>query len=210
MQDIKTVIARNITALRKSKSWTQAELAHRINYTDKAVSKWERAESTPDVTVLKSMAEIFQVPIQYLFENEHQNDAKHVHAASAQLQNRNRIIIALVSAAAVFLIASVLFVSSSFLNFSICHPSWMLYIFAIPPALTVLLVFNSIWGKRRVNLLIISLLIWSVLLAIYLSFDAPDMWMVFIIGIPAQIIVFLIAPIRRIKYHKPVKSTVNE
>ena len=207
MQDLKTVIANNIAALRKSMKWTQAELASKINYTDKAVSKWERAESTPDVTVLKSMADVFQVPINYLLEQEDPGARGYLHQAATKLQKRNRIIIALVSAACIYLLATILYVISGLFSLTICHPSWMLYIYAIPPALLVLLVFNSIWGKRRVNLLLISLMIWSVLLAIYLSFQASNMWMIFMIGIPAQIIVFLVAPIRRIRFKKTDKRS---
>ena len=65
--DIKANIANNIVELRKRKKWTQAELAEKINYTDKAVSKWERGESTPDVDVLYNMAEIFGVTVDYFF-----------------------------------------------------------------------------------------------------------------------------------------------
>ncbi|MGI5919483.1 MAG: helix-turn-helix domain-containing protein, partial [Christensenellales bacterium] len=65
MPELRSVIARNIAELRKSASWTQAELAQKLNYSDKTVSKWERAESTPDVDVLKNMADLFQVPVCY-------------------------------------------------------------------------------------------------------------------------------------------------
>jgi hypothetical protein len=71
--------------------------------------------------------------------------------------------------------------------------------------MVVLLVFNSVWGRRKVNLAIITGLIWSVLLAIYLSYQAPNMWLVFLIGIPAQVIVLLLIPIRSINLSKLVR-----
>ena len=203
--DLKTIIAKNITELRKSMNWTQAELAQKLNYTDKAISKWERAESTPDVTVLKSMADLFQVPVNYLFEDGHPKERIHLSTIIKQLKKRNHIIIALVSAAGIFFIATVLYVLSGLLSITICHPSWMLYIYAIPLAMIVLLVFNSIWGKPKVNLVIITLLIWTVLFSIYLSFQAPNMWLVFLIGIPAQIIVLLLIPIKTIKLSMFIK-----
>jgi transcriptional regulator with XRE-family HTH domain len=198
MPELKAVIAANITELRKSMNWTQAELAQKLNYTDKAISKWERAESTPDVTVLKSMADLFQVPINYLLEHEHPEEHGPLEPLLTRQKARNRVVIALVSAAGIFFVATVLYVISGLLGVTICRPEWLLYVYAVPPALVVLLVFNSIWGRRRVNLAIISALIWAVLLAVYLSFDAPNMWLVFMIGIPAQIIVILIAPIKKI------------
>ena len=75
MNDLKTIIADNIIALRKAQGWTQAELAEKLGYSDKAVSKWERAESVPDVAVLKNLADLFGVTVDWLLstdENRHQ------------------------------------------------------------------------------------------------------------------------------------------
>ena len=71
MEDLKSIIAENITALRKGSSMTQIELAEKLNYSDKAISKWERGESVPNITVLKSVADIFGVTIDYLITREH-------------------------------------------------------------------------------------------------------------------------------------------
>jgi transcriptional regulator with XRE-family HTH domain len=198
MPDLKSVIAQNITHLRKSLNWTQAELAQKLNYSDKAISKWERAEATPDVSVLKDMADLFQVPVNVLLEEAPPKERAHLSKIIRQLKKRNRIIIALISAAGIFFIATVLYVISGLLSVAICQPSWMLYIYAMPLSVIVLLVFNSIWGRPKVNLLIVSVLIWTILLSIYLSFSAPNMWLVFMIGIPAQIIVLLLAPIKTV------------
>ena len=50
--NLKTIIAKNIVLLRTGERLTQAELAERLNYSDKAVSKWERGESLPDIAVI--------------------------------------------------------------------------------------------------------------------------------------------------------------
>ena len=55
--ELKSRVGANIARLRRERGMTQAELAERINYSDKAVSKWERAESLPDVLTLISLAE---------------------------------------------------------------------------------------------------------------------------------------------------------
>jgi transcriptional regulator with XRE-family HTH domain len=204
MPELRSVIARNIAELRKSASWTQAELAQRLNYSDKTVSKWERAESTPDVDVLKNMADLFQVPVCYFFE-EHPKDGGVSEPLAGKLQKRNRIIIALVSVAGLFAVATVLYVLSGLLLVNICDPSWMLYIYAIPPSLVLLLVFNSVWGPKKLNLAIITALIWTVLLAVFLSFHAPNRWMVFLIGIPAQVIVLLLIPVKPVKLGKLIR-----
>ena len=61
MTDLKPIFAENLAVLRKKKGWTQLELAERLNYSDKAVSKWERGESLPDVTILKQIADLFEL-----------------------------------------------------------------------------------------------------------------------------------------------------
>ncbi len=71
MDDLKRIIAKNIVELRKSMNWTQDEFSEKLNYSDKAVSKWERAESIPDVIVLKKIVDLFNVKIDYLFEPDH-------------------------------------------------------------------------------------------------------------------------------------------
>lgn len=188
MIDIKAVIASNIIELRKSNNWTQTELAEKLNYSDKAVSKWERAESLPDVTVLKNIADLFSVSLDYLMEQDHSKEIVKSPVRAKQ-KRRNHIVITLLSTSLVFLIATIVFVVLGL--FSIDLPTWMAYIYAIPVASVVLIVFNSIWGRRILNYVFVTLLVWSILLAIYLSFPDQNIWLIFIIGIPAQIIILL-------------------
>lgn len=63
MEDLKKVIADNIIFYRKEKGYTQLELAEKLNYSDKAVSKWERAESLPDVITLNEIASMLDVTL---------------------------------------------------------------------------------------------------------------------------------------------------
>lgn len=186
MVDMKPVVAKNIIALRKANSWTQTELAEKLNYSDKAVSKWERAESLPDVSVLKKIAELFLVSVDYLLEDEHKTNKPAV--SQRQLQ-RNHIIIASLSTMLVFLIATITFVLLGLLSVNL--PIWMAYVYALPVAAIVLIVFNAIWGRRGWNFVFITLLVWSLLLCIYMSFPDDNIWLIFLIGIPAQIIILL-------------------
>lgn len=71
MQDLKPIIAKNITRLRTDNEMTQARLQQKLNYSDKAVSKWERGESVPDIAVLNEIAVLFGVTVDYLISEEH-------------------------------------------------------------------------------------------------------------------------------------------
>ena len=61
--DLKETIAKNIIKYRKTWGYTQAELADILNYSDKTLSKWERAESSPDTDNLICLANLYNVSI---------------------------------------------------------------------------------------------------------------------------------------------------
>ncbi len=198
MNDIKSVIAQNIIELRKANKMTQAELAEKLSYSDKAVSKWERGESIPDISVLKDIADLFSVTVDYLISEEH-DETVLPKAVLTPVMKRNRLVITLLSTALVWLIATVLYVFFEGIGDSLSY-KWMTFVFAFPVSFIVLLVFNNIWGKKRRNYLIISLLVWTLLASAYLSaltYFGNNFYFVFIIGIPAQIIILLWSGMRK-------------
>jgi len=190
MEDLKQIIANNMIDLRKETNLTQAELADKMGYTDKAISKWERAESIPDVVTLKRVADIFGVTLNYLVEEEHPKNRKDV---SKRVKN-NRLVISLLAAGAVWFIATVLFV---YLQFFGGKDVWLVFVSAVPSSMIVLLIFNSIWGKRSHNYIIISALVWSALTFTYLLLLQYNLVLIFIIGIPIQVLVILWSQIKK-------------
>lgn len=200
MNEMKAIIAQNIIFLRKSQMMTQAELADALNYSDKAVSKWERGESVPDISVLKSIADIFHVSVDYLITEDHQQAPQ--TATELHHVRINRLIITLLSVCSVALIATIIFVILELYPAEYTLSVGIVYIYALPVAFTVLLIFNAMWGKRIFNFIIISLLVWSALLCFYISFLPHNIWVIFLIGIPLQVIVVLWANIRPVRKKK--------
>ena len=191
MQDLKFVIAKNIQKLRQEKGLTQLELAEKINYSDKTVSKWERGESLPDIVVLKSVADLFEVTLDYLVEEEH--DGKPVTREMLDKNyRRNCYIITGTSIFIVALMATLIFVILAMIFPGTSYP-WLCYAYSVPAAVIVWLVFNSIWFNPRKNYMIVSLLVWSLLLALYLTFSMLGfyIWPILLIGIPAQLIILV-------------------
>ena len=189
--ELKFVIAKNIQKLRQEKGMTQLELAEKLNYSDKSVSKWERGESMPDIGVLKNVADLFEVTLDYLVEEEHKEEpvAKEV----VERNNiRNYYIITGTSIFMVGLMATLIYVILAMVFPGTKYP-WLCYAYAVPVAIVVWLVFNSIWFNRRKNFLIVSLLVWSLLLALYLTFSIQGfyIWPILLVGIPAQGIVWM-------------------
>ncbi len=93
MQNLKPIIAKNISNLRQKNNMTQSDLASRLNYSDKAVSKWERAESMPDVAVLKEIADLFSVTLDYLVtdDNERKVETKEEGSYSDNFEDANKV-----------------------------------------------------------------------------------------------------------------------
>lgn len=210
MQDLKQLIGKNITKLRTSSKLTQAEFAEQLNYTDKAVSKWERGESLPDIVILKQIADMFGVNVDYLL-SEHRDDEKPAAMAERKIRDRNHFIIALMAIVIVwFLAVFVYFLADSVSGIHL----WQAYLVAVPVSAIVALVFNSMWGKARANYIIISVLMWSALTTFYVLLLKYNIWTIFLLGIPGQTSVVLWACLGAGKADsavriKPVKKTTS-
>lgn len=197
MQEIKEAIAANIQELRRSYKMTQSELAGKINYTDKAVSKWERAESVPDISALKQIADTFSVTVDYLITREHK-EYKQRKKQRRQVSRNNRTIISLISVVVVWLVA--LFIYMNIDLFAKNNLNWLVFVYAVPVSAIVSLIFNSIWGNRRFNYLIISIIMWTILASIFITvllFAGKLVWLMFTLGAPAQIIIILWSRLKR-------------
>lgn len=205
MEDLKSIIAENITALRKGSSMTQIELAERLNYSDKAISKWERGESVPDITVLKTIADMFGVTVDYLLVREHISEDQELseeeilkHEREEKKQEKKKrlkkthSIVAAMSVLLVWLIATLLFVIlDASLNGTLRH--LLVFPYAVVASTIVWLVFNSMWFNKRRNYLIISIMIWAIAVAVHITVLAGghNLWQIYLLGIPGQIIIAL-------------------
>ena len=196
MNDIRQAIAKNISELRAAHSMTQAELAEKLNYSDKAVSKWERAESVPDITVLKEIADLFEVTVDYLLISEHEK-AEPKPVTNDRRKRNNRGFITGISILLVWMVATAAFVVVDAIPFD-TKLHWLAFIYAVPASMVVWLIFNSIWFNKRRNFLIISLLMWTALGSFFLSFIPFNiiLWQVFVLGIPGQAIICMWSRLR--------------
>lgn len=196
---LKRQIGANIARLRKQCRLTQAGLAEKLNYSDKAVSKWERGESAPDVLTLMHLAELFGVSINELVSDPDalpQNVGVVQRAMGKAVEKTlkrkadKRIILQL-SSLLVWFVALLLYVVLSAVDM---NDSWIAFIYAIPANAIVLLSLRSAWRDYRRNLLLISLIVWGVLMSLVISlfvFLNVFHWKIFLLGIPGQAAVIL-------------------
>lgn len=187
-------IGANIAAFRKSAGLTQAALAEKLNYSDKAVSKWERGESVPDVLTLIQLADQFGVTVNDLLADPEAlpenpgalSDAMDRAVEKTLKRKANKSIILLLTSLLVWFVALLFFVvvSSAGLPYS-----WLAFFYAIPVNAIVHLSLRSAWHDFRQNRLLISLIMWGFLTAIHITlwvFLKRNLWKIYLLGIPGQ------------------------
>ena len=198
-EQVKARIGANIAFYRKQSGLTQAQLAEKLNYSDKAVSKWERGESIPDVLTLMQIAAQFQVTVDALLGdvNALPDNPTTLERAMTQVSEKalkrkaNKNIILALSTTLVWFVA--LFVFVVFSSFDIPN-SGLAFFYAIPVNAIVLLSLRSAWHDFRWNKALISAIVWGSLVSVYASiwaFLEFNAWKIFLLGIPGQIAIFL-------------------
>ncbi len=200
-EKLKFLIGKNIAFYRKTAGLTQAGLGEKLSYSDKAVSKWERGESIPDVLTLVQMAELFQITVNDLLEDPEALPENPIALEKAMTQvsekalkrKPNKNVILGLSSTLVWFVALLLFVILS--TFRILEPfSWLAFFYAIPANAIVLLSLRSAWHDFRWNQTLISVIVWGSLLALYVTLLLSlhlHLWKLFLLGIPGQIAIFL-------------------
>lgn len=185
MENINNIIANNIKELRKAKKLTQSELAEKLNYSNKAVSRWESGEIIPDVVTLNKISEVFEIPLSSLFE---ENVANKKVKKIYKMQMGNKLAISLLSVLVVWFVATLVFVYS---QVSGGANLWQSFAWAVPISCIVGIVFNSVWGKKIWNFVLVSVLCWSLIACVYITLLSYNIWPIFFVGIPTQIGVVL-------------------
>ena len=183
--EIKYNFSKNLSTLRKANNLTQAMLAQKLNYTDKAVSKWEVGSVLPDIETIAHIAEFFGITI---------NDL--VYPKKEKWTSRflkNHLFITLGSVGVVWFLASIIFFVLDATE-SVTR-SWLVFIIAIPIMFIVFLIFSILWFKKLYRILAISGLLWGMLTAIYLAIANYGLWFIFIIGLVGQLMICFLAQI---------------
>jgi len=185
MAELNEIIAKNLTMYRKQIQLTQAELAEKINYSDKSISKWERGEGVPDIAILKKLADFYGVTVNdFLSENK---DIKPIKLKKRIFQKH--IIVPSLSVGIVWLVATLVFIGLNIFPNILTPYSWLCFIFAIPVSAIVITVFASIWHQHITNFLSISAIGWTITLSLNLSVPIFSSWIVYLIPTVLQVLI---------------------
>ncbi len=183
MENLNLIIAKKLTKLRKENNLTQLQLAEKLNYSDKAISKWEHGESLPGIEVLYKLSKLYNVSLDYIV-----GEATVQTTPNTPKARKRRIIITILSVLLVWLIALVI---QTVFDIASSYNLWILYCWAVPISCIVGIVFDSVWNRCRLLFILVSLLIWSILICFAIQFAVYNIWRILLIGIPLQIATIL-------------------
>lgn len=188
MKDIKQIIAKNLIELRKANGLTQSQLGDMINYSDKAVSKWERAEASIDIETLYKLSEIFNISMEYFFEENNDTSSNILsYSRKKSIIFRKFAILALFFLA-ILLIAVTVYVAMFINDYAFKYDAWILFPWTVPLSSIVAMIFCKKNHYRLMNLIMISTFLWTLIASIFLTALVNNMniWMIFLVGVPIE------------------------
>ena len=188
-KSLEQIVADNLVYYRKAAGLTQLEVAEKFNYSDKSISKWERAEGLPDILVLKALADFYDIRVDDFFREE--------KAKIKMTRKSRRWFIFGLSETLVWLVFGVFFSV-----FSIALPNvfawWLLFVYAAAASAILAVVWAGIYHKRLYQLIATSCIVWFTIASIYLTAlmvtlpnPNPNLWLLFLIGVPLEILAVL-------------------
>lgn len=187
-ENLKRNVAENLKKFRKKNNLTQTQLAQKLNYSDKSISKWERMEGVPDIIILSKLADLYGISVDVFIR-----DADTI--AFPKLKKKRQLI-SLISFTGVWVLATIvyvilsLFIKGSFEN-------WLVFIYAIPLSLITTVVFTKLWGSNTQQFISVSLLLWSLILSIFLSFNLVKLWLLFVAAGALQLLLILLYKLKK-------------
>ena len=188
LEELKLITASNIINLRTQAGMTQAELGSKLNYSDKTISKWERAEAIPDAFVLKQMGELFGVSVDNLLSSH--DEWKPIPTEEPETEqvsySTGRIIA--IAVIGVWTLALTAFVALWLVGLIV----WQVFAAALPISILVYMVLICVFHRKRHLQHVIAVFVLSLFVAGFLlCYPRHHPWQLFLIVIPAEIIVYL-------------------
>ncbi|MDD3122447.1 MAG: helix-turn-helix transcriptional regulator [Candidatus Izemoplasmatales bacterium] len=179
-EELKDRVANNLINYRKISKLTQLELAEKINYSDKSISKWERKEGLPDITILVKLADLYGITVNDFLAQEPKiiTPKKHV----------SQLLVTLMAFTGVWVLAFLIYMLLGLIDVQGFKPG-LVFIYAIPLSVTILVIFSYLWGTMMMKFISTSLFLWSMALSVYLTFSTVHLWLLFITAVPVQIII---------------------
>ena len=198
MKDVRQTISRNLARLRREKGVTQAELAEQFNYSDKAISRWEHGDTLPDVNVLCELCEFYGVTLNDLVAEECT-----LPTEGTVKRKRDsflyRLWICIMWAAVIWLLATIVFAYTLSVRDA---GLWVVFVFAVPLSTAAVALAGRSMIRGIARFILASVVMWTTLASVYLYFLQYNFWMIFLVGVPLQLILFLRHQLKQFRYRQ--------
>ncbi len=205
MNNLASIIGKNVAALRKARGLTQQELAEKIHYSDKSISKWELGYAAPSVDILIDIARFFGVTVDYLLTEQNEESINEVTVneeaqKEKKRQETNKALILSMTMTFVVLVAFSIYFSDYIFQGSEHWIRNLIVFLWMVPAGAFLAAFEvwKFFHNRVAVIVLLSLFVWSLLISFCVQFgfvnEKPEqIWFILSVGAPIQIILILIA-----------------
>lgn len=178
MENIREIVAKNLVTLRKENGLTQIELAQKINFSDKAISRWEKGEVLPDIETLQKLSEVFNVSLSTILENQ-----PNINKTNSTKLTKKDVLSQIFLFCEIWVIISVVY---AYLNISLGLNLWQLFLWGVPATFLLLIIQN---GKKKNNIISFvygTIFVWSFITCLFLLMLKSCPWYFFILGVPTQ------------------------
>ena len=185
-ENVKEIIASNLASLRHEHKLTQQQLAEKLNYSDKAVSRWENAETLPDIETLCKICDIYGVKFEYLLQKE--QPKKNPYVVKNDIPGK--MLITFIIMCSVWTAATLAY---TYINAIFDVKVWTIFVWAVPFSAFLCEVCNAVFFKNKAFACVaFSVAAWTTIIALYLQMLKYNMWMLFIMGVPLQALIILV------------------
>lgn len=209
----KELLAKNIAYYRKKNKMTQIELANKIQYSNKNISKWELGETTPDVFTVKKLADVFGITIEKLL-NEIKPEKKVSHETleiiEAAYTNKRNIFLFIAAIVVIYATSTLLFLIFFISNIH-AFKLWLIYIYNL--VFVSIFTFLFIRKKcKRVDPLSLSACFVFLILSLHLTFiNIPRSWILYCMIPPLILLSLFYSKLRNMKiYLKKLEESKNK
>ncbi len=170
---------------------TQAELGAHLNYSDKTISKWERAEAIPDSYVLKQLSVLFGVTVDDLLTAHGEGELTPTRTDEDAPYYSTNVIIAL---AVVGVLTATLL--AFVLMWILGNPELRILLGGVSLALLTGAVLGLVFRKARIKYVVAAFVL-SLFLLLFFLLPGYTPWQLFLVAVPAEILVFLAFSVKR-------------
>lgn len=203
MKSVSEIVITNLIKLRKKSGLTQIELSQKINYSDKAISRWEKGEVIPSIEVLEKLAEIYQVNIVYFFE-------EHLDSEELKIEEKNFNLRLCIMFSLILVVWTVAVLSFVMVKRLLGVYYFQALIWALPITMFVIRWCCRYYFNNKFYILTSSFGCWFTISAIYLQFLELNLWPIFIFGVPVQLTIILFSLFNKLNKQKQKRNTTAE